>query len=852
MKKKPILLMGLMSFLAGSFSLHAQTTVSQDDLGTFMANHGQVIDSEKNLRPDILFYGQMNGTMMYFGKDFISHVWRQKVEGQDQASKKYRMDLELVNANTSSTIAGEESAQGYTNYFLAHIPEGVTNVPTMDKLVYNNVWPGIDMEVKKGSGGERIELRIKPDANADNIKFRVNGAENMDITGQGNLLLLNELGSIEYERPRGVIKEPNKEVPINNVRFVREGNLISITLPNAARRRDVIIRFGRRSDGELPYLPAQTLEWSTYYGGSENIYEDSHGMHIDNAGNIYVTGTTSSPDFPTSTGSFQEEFDNEIDAYVIKFNPNRGRAWATFFGGEGYDYGFGVSTDASGSVFFVGPTSSRFLPMINPGGGAYFSPDNGTIYIAKLSANGQNLLWATYFSGAGGGNAEGIKIKNDKVYIYGYARTGFPFKSLAGAYNQQTFEGGLTDGFLARFSTNGNLEWSTYLGGPGEERITGCDIDDNGEIYFSGFTSSQGALGCSPNGNFPVCRTSPSQYTSTNNGGRDAFLVKFSPEGQLLWSTMYGGSADDYAYDGIYYTAKFHNRVSILRRGNHREILLTGATMSDNFPIIVRQGLAPFNQTTYGGNMDVFMSIFSMSGEPIWSSYFGGSGIEACSGVAVDNDGSFYITGITTSTNLPIKHTGNFYNKRNMDGYSDAFIGKFNEYHQLWTTYFGGNNLDAGKEIVYDFTKQTIIISGTTTSNEKLPLFNKSGSYFDGTYNGGTDLFFTEIKTCEGAGCIYTYKTDETSGVEEAGNDKNFIIYPNPAHDKVFLQLNGIFEKTSVTIYNLMGAKVLEHYLNPVQENIVLSLDLNQLAVGIYQVRIENSQGIHTGKFIKQ
>jgi hypothetical protein len=268
--------------------------------------------------------------------------------------------------------------------------------------------------------------------------------------------------------------------------------------------------------------------WSTYYGSSGT--EECYSTAVDTFGNVYVAGSTASTSGFSSNG-FQNTYGGgSEDAFLVKFDSSGNRLWATYYGGIDQDIGYDVATDLSGNVYLAGYTLSQ--NNIASGGFQNSYRDNGEAFLVKFSASGSRL-WATYFGDSlvdEGDNVETDALGN--VYL-----SGFTSSDSGIAYNgfQNVIGGGTYDGFLAKFNAAGNLMWSTYYGGPGNDNAYGLCTSPSGDVYIGGQTNSTWGI-------------ASSGFQNTIGGGFDAYLAKFTSTGIRLWSTYYGGSGGETAW----------------------------------------------------------------------------------------------------------------------------------------------------------------------------------------------------------------------------------------------------------------------------------------------------------------
>lgn len=434
------------------------------------------------------------------------------------------------------------------------------------------------------------------------------------------------------------------------------------------------------------------LNVSTYIGGSGTEYranaEDigNSGMTIDSTGNIIVVGrTSSSTDFPV-INAYQATFGGgSFDAFVYKLSSDgQSLLFATYFGGSGEEWATNVAVNSAGEIAVVGTTTSNDLPLASAyqgtnNGGEFYSTD---IFLAKFSGSG-SLLFSTYFGGTGDDWGYGVDFdSSNRIAITGSTYSlDFP---TASAY-QASKTAGSVDNYVTLFAANGqSLVFSTYLGSTGNDGSSCIKFDYNGDLVLTGLTSSTG---------FPTKNAYDSSY---NSGAYDVFLSKFFVNGSLAFSTFYGGTDADRAYDIAF--------------DDNDNIVFVGSTNSIyNFPIT-----GDAIQGSYGGGaLDGFVSVFSSDGQTrIYSSFYGGSDRDEIFDVAVDDD-IFVITGSTASSNLPVEQP---YQSTPAGGSTNSFVTKADlNGTMLYSTYLGGNSVDKGQKAAIN-SNGNIIVSGYTSS----------------------------------------------------------------------------------------------------------------------------------------
>jgi hypothetical protein len=342
-------------------------------------------------------------------------------------------------------------------------------------------------------------------------------------------------------------------------------------------------------------VTGSALAYSTFLGGTEQ--DLAGGIAVDSAGEATVVGSTSSADFPTTSGAFQGSFaGGTLDAFVTRLDASGSRAvFSTYLGGSAEDRGLGIALDPSGNVYVTGSTASQDFPAShalqpgNAGGtcGSATSPAPCTdAFVAKLDATGTSVAYSTYLGGTGGDSGNAIAVDSSgAAYVAGMTTSGdFPVTS--GAY-QLTGGGVSVDAFVAKIKPDGSaLAYSTYLGGIGQEAAYGIALDSAGQTYVTGYVNGDG---------FPVA--SPVQARS--GGFYDAYLAKLNAVGSdVIFSTYLGGSGDEMGQG-----------IAVGSAGN---AFVAGGTFSVDFP-----ANSAFQAAYGGGSYDAFAAKISALKLPV-------------------------------------------------------------------------------------------------------------------------------------------------------------------------------------------------------------------------------------------
>ncbi|WDF76537.1 gliding motility-associated C-terminal domain-containing protein [Mucilaginibacter sp. KACC 22773] len=629
----------------------------------------------------------------------------------------HRVDVELLNANSSPRIITEYPSHVLHIYY-NQTRSGPLYAHSYQKVTYKNIYPFIDLvcEAKLINGDIAFEYYfvVHPQGNVNQIRLKYKGALKTYLKEKKIYLSVNK-GRFAERVPSSYVTA-EKQVDVDelsgknkiNVNYEQVGvNTYGFTAPAYDKRHTLIIdptpdllwgtylggsdddigyaiakdamgnlfMVGTTDDDNLAtsgvyqsqmqgpgdgmiakYNAAGKLVWVTYYGG--NNYDILYSVAVDKNNDVLVAGNAFSDNNITTAGAFEPVKKGPTwgtKAFIAKFSNDGVRKWATYVGGDGVETGYAIATDNENNVLLTGSTTSS-QGIATPG--AYQTKFIGSIdlqisdaYLVKFDASG-NKLWGTYFGGADDDRGYGITVdKNDNIIITGLTYSTQAVASLQAV--QKTIgsvapQGG--DGFVAKFNSTGALQWATYCGGGGGDYGWCAGTDSQNNIVIGGYTGSLNNI---------ATANTQQPSTAANNYG-DGFIIKYTPDGKILWGTYYGGSSTDYI-----------NGLAVDKNDN---IWVTGSA-GTNENISTPGTYQPLK----GDYNCAFVAKFKNNGKRIWGTFYGtggpydnGTGY----GITVTGDGEAAITGRTGSVKN-ISSCGAA--QPNLAGVRDAFVAKLTE-----------------------------------------------------------------------------------------------------------------------------------------------------------------------------
>ena len=672
---------------------------------SFEANQGQ-------LEPEVYFRTRAGRYQLEFLRNSSRLSWAEGNLGRT-------IELQFPGSAAAVTVEGAERLPGTTNYFLGPgADEWVTGIPTFRQIVYRDLYPGVDL-VFYGQG-ESIEFDFVVDPGADPSLIRLEFVDGAGRRERG--LAITTGGELQVGPPNQPLRllrpviyqagESGREM-VGGEYVVAPDALVEISLAGYDRTRQLVID--------------PLIQFSSLLGGAGQ--ETPYAMTIDQVGNIYIAGQTSSTNFPIRAG-YDNSINGTSDAFIIKINPSGSAILAaTFLGGRNPgDRALDIKLDRDGFVYVCGETSSLNFPIKQGFQNTYRGNTDGFISIFNNNLN--QLMFSSYLGGSSFDSITRLAISPDQqIYLTGGTRsTNFPIVDA-----MQPVLQGRMDAFVTKIDPLGSIVFSTYLGGPDmglevseDETGYGIVLDTLQNVYVTGVTSSR---------NFPLVNAIQPRF----GGVEDGFVVKMRSDGRaLLYSTYLGGERAD--------------RGRAIAVDSFGQAIITGYTFFGDFPT------ANAFQPVYRGNLDAFVTKLSATGrEFIFSTFLGGSGEEnsgtindqiPAGSVAVDRIGNVYVAGKTSSADFPVRLPV----QGGLRGVTDGFISKFDPSGRslLFSSLIGSTD---GSDLGYDERVTALAIDATGGINlVGTALFNDFPILmpFQANYGGGvSDAFLTRISTAD-------------------------------------------------------------------------------------------------------
>jgi len=621
------------------------------------------------------------------------------------------LDEEFV-GGTAKDIAAEDTATPVVNRFHGNDPrQWQTALPTYQTVSLGEVYPGIAVKLQAhGYSVEKI-FRVQPGADPSDLRLKFNGSDGLAITAGGELEVTTGLGPVRFSEPVAYqLINGNRQVV--EVSYTVVADTYGFKLGNYDRSRELVI---------------DPILISTFIGGSD--WDESFGIAVNAAGEVYVTGLTQFADLPgIGVTSADQVFAGVIDAdspqkapgqegFVAKLNPNLDALLAvTFIGGSHNDSAFAITLDGTGNVYVAGGTYSADFPGVTAA-----SPDSTVSstdgFVVKLNSTLSTILGATLLGGTGSEYVHAMVIDTaGNVYVAGHtSSTDFPGVTAASADPVRV---GI-EGFVAKLNSGlTTIAAATFLGGSDYDQIQSITLGGGSTLYTAGWTRST---------DFPGVSSSSADSIAA---GTEAFVARLNTGlTSIVAATYVGGSDDDTG-----------TSLAVNSAGN---VYLAGYTESADLPGVS----ATSADATNGAGRDGFVTRLSAGLNSILrTTYLGGSHSDFAYALALDSTGNLYVAGNTGSDDFPGVGPGAadpVPTSHPLAGFRTGYIAKLNgaltsissatflggEGVDVWTLAIDatGNVLAAGRTASSDFPGVVPASADSTFANE--------GDYYDG-YEG--------------------------------------------------------------------------------------------------------------------
>ena len=498
-------------------------------------------------------------------------------------SRRSPLRMRLIGGNRNARAAGLDELPGKCNYFIGNDPDKWrTGVATYARVKYENAYPGVDLVLYGNQRELEYDFIVAPGASFRSIRLAFDGALRVRLDDEGNIVIETPVGEMRHRKPVVYQLKNGVKLPVVATYVLNNSCEVSFEIaahdPSQPLIIDPVLSYSSYLDaGEIrrvavdavgdAYLAGTVpfdsfggtsiafvkklnrgggaLLYSVFLGGNDQmptsgIRNQAFGIAVDSNGGAYVTGSTNSKDFPTTTGAFQTALpgpQGKTAGFITRLSPGGDAlVYSTYLGGVD-DFASSsiaaIALDRTGSAYVTGSTNSEKFPTINPAqavnpGGGCISGDTAFIcnreaFVSKLNPSGSALTYSTYLGGPGDDDGKDIAVDaTASAYVVGTtsAHT-FPTTN---AFQQQRSGG--SDLFVAKLNAGGSeFVYSTLLGGGGSETGAGVAVDSSGNAYVTGSTSSN---------DFPT--TAGALQTVNSN----CTLFKSTNAG-ANWSAIHGG-----------------------------------------------------------------------------------------------------------------------------------------------------------------------------------------------------------------------------------------------------------------------------------------------------------------------
>lgn len=799
---------GFIILLVGA--LGVVITVALHNLARSLSESAQQVRITNIPQHSIVFVenqGQWDSRIAYVARKQSMTAWLQKDRvtyrfarwDSNAKVKGIVMSTAFEGASEQVTLNGEQEQTTNHNFFIGNDQsKWQSNVAGYAKVIYHEIYNGIDLCFREENGWLEYDLLLHPGADLSDVVIYCEGLKSLCIDENGILIMETEFGPITQQPPVAWYEALNGE----SISVACDFRLID----------DKRYGFEVETDLGLALVIDPGIEWSTFLGGSDD--DRAISLDLTPSLDIIIAGVTESVDFPGSYGAYDTTFaGGPNDGFISCISADGTQLlWSTFLGGNSTDVLFEVALDETGRVIVAGLTNSPDFPTTP---GVYDTTYNGALdgIISCLSSNGSQLLYSTYLGTSSEDMILALDVSNSGEAIVGGYTSSINFPVTSGAYD--TTYNGAIDAYVTRISADGTvLVYSTYLGGSDDDGTTyqyptveNSDamiivLDDADNVIVGGATFSS---------DFP---TTPGAYDTTYNDSADIFITKINATGSdLIFSTYLGGSSLDAPWS------------EAMDLGENGTICIGGITSSPDFPVTYNAFDTTFNAGY--GDWDAFVTMLDSTGNQLtYSTFIGGTSPgsgDAILSLVFDIDGNILFVG-QAEDGFPT--TPGAYDTI-FGGGLDAFLARLSpqgngQADLIYSSFIGGSNYEAVDDLTI-INDSTAVMVGRTNSHD----FPTTMSSYDPSYNGGMDGFILRFGAYIGI--------EEQTVTKPLSSISLSEVYPNP----VFKSFN---YRISVT-----QANQVKVYIVDVTGRLIEPLIDRQLAAGVHEFEWHPSKELANG-----
>lgn len=631
------------------------------------------------------------------------------------------LGMTIVGASEAPAVIGEESLSGVSHYLKGKDPkEWVNDVRHFRAVRYSEIYRNIDLVYQGNQGQLQYDFVLKPGANANAIKMRIRGADSIRLRQDGSLVLETILGELVQQAPLIFQDIGGERRQVAGGFELSDDNLITFHVADYDAKRKLIID--------------PTLDYSTYLGGTDA--DEGDRVFTDSDGNIVVSGSTNSVDFPVEN-ALQPGFGGSGtfflgDAFVSKFTADGSTLlFSTYVGGSGGDFPQGMTLDSANDIVVGGRTESTDFPTI-----AAFQPDfaGGILedaFVFKLAKDGSSLIFSTYLGGVDIGHifeeARAVIVDGaDNIFVIGNTSApDFPTTHvLNGTPCADSGDPREADVFIAQFDPTGSLVFATCFGGTSRDAGRNLALDSSGNLFIAGWTESL---------DFPMINA-----LQPVSGGATAFSLPLeawvakvdSTAINVLFSTYLGGTESEFLQGMVVDSSD--------------NVVVVGSTDSADFPVVnafqpLYAGPPPDPITPTGG--DGFVAKIASDGSAlVFSTFLGGENSDGAFVNDIDAGDRIYVAGFTDSEDFPVQAPiqATLGSVGVGDGYVTVFTPDGSELE--FSSYLGGSERDTITRGLHVADSGSVFTTGTTASLD-FPLVDP----LQGFNAGMTDVFLARL-----------------------------------------------------------------------------------------------------------